>query len=121
MSDLVVLFGSLLKTVVAPDVVAEIARIIDIATALVAQPRELHLVTDEKVTELLPSNQLREIPGAGSSFGRTFRANPALDLRVPAEREEQVDDWLRQLDLDSGLTGLESLVKGCRASVTPKA
>ncbi|MEV6408649.1 ATP-binding protein [Streptomyces bobili] len=120
-SDLAVLFDGLLKTLVAPEVVAEIARITDIDTALVAQPRELHLVAEEQVAELLPSHGLQEIPEAGASFGGIFRANPALDLRVAAERQEQVDDWLRQLGLDAGLTGMEALVERYRATTTTPA
>ncbi|WP_424862738.1 hypothetical protein [Streptomyces sp. MMS24-I29] len=57
--DLAVLFDGLLKTAVDPKVVAEIARIADIDTALVAQPRELHLVADRQVKELLHSAVFR--------------------------------------------------------------
>ncbi|MEW5631191.1 ATP-binding protein [Streptomyces hydrogenans] len=114
--DLAVLFDGLLKTAVDPKVVAEIARIADIDTALVAQPRELHLVADRQVKELLASHELEEIPEAGASAGGVFRANPALDLRSFTDRQEQVDDWLRQLGLDAGLTGMESLVECYRAT-----
>ncbi|MFB6528978.1 helix-turn-helix domain-containing protein [Streptomyces sp. NPDC056399] len=113
--NLLYLFEGMLKTAVDPKVVAEIARITDIDPALVAQPRELHLVADRQVKELLYSDVLQEIPGAGASAGGVFRANPALDLRVAAERQEQVDDWLRQLGLDAGLTGMEALVEEYRA------
>ncbi|WP_331750100.1 ATP-binding protein (plasmid) [Streptomyces longwoodensis] len=114
--DLAMLFDGLLQTTVDPKVVAEIARIADIDTALVAQPRELHLVADRQVRELLPSRGLQEIPDAGASAGGVFRSNPALDLRIGTDRQEQVDDWLRQLGLDAGLTGMESLVEGFRAA-----
>lgn len=60
-------------------------------------------------------------PGAGASFGGVFRANPALDLRVAAERQEQVDDWLRQFGLDAGLSGMEALVERYRATTPPPA
>ncbi|MBD0743182.1 hypothetical protein BG418_16550 [Streptomyces sp. CBMA152] len=107
---------SLLNAAVDHDVVTELARIADIDTALVPQPRELHLVADGQVARLLqPGGQLKQIPQAGPSFGGTFRANPALDLRVTAERQEQVDDWVRQLGLDAGLTGMEALVELYRA------
>ncbi|MFB7552575.1 helix-turn-helix domain-containing protein [Streptomyces sp. NPDC056154] len=119
--DLAVLFDGLLKTLADPDVGREIARITDIDTALVAQPRELHLVADRQVAHLLSGDGLREIPEAGASAGGTFRANPALDLRVAAERQEQVDDWLRQLGLDAGLTGMEALVERYRATTAPTA
>ncbi|MBQ0887470.1 ATP-binding protein [Streptomyces sp. RM72] len=120
-SDLAVLFDGLLKTAVDPKVVAEIARITDIDPALVAQPRELHLVADRQVKELLPSHGLEEIPEAGASAGGVFRANPALDLRDVTERQEQVDDWLRQLGLDAGLTGMESLIESFRATAPMSA
>ncbi|MFD9240643.1 helix-turn-helix domain-containing protein [Streptomyces sp. NPDC059556] len=110
------LLEGILKTTVDPKVVEEIARITDIDPALVAQPRELHLVADRQVKELLSSSGLEEIPEAGASAGGVFRANPALDLRDIADRQEQVDDWLRQLGLDAGLTGMESLVERSRAT-----
>ncbi|MGW4186238.1 AlbA family DNA-binding domain-containing protein [Streptomyces albidoflavus] len=116
--DLAVLFDGLLRTAVDPKVVAEIARIADIDTVLVAQPRELHLVADQQIKELLPSNGLQEIPDAGTSAGGVFRANPALNLRSDTDRQEQVDDWLRQLGLDAGLIGMESLVKSYRATTS---
>ncbi len=118
--DLADLFDGLLKTAVDPQVVAEIARIADIDTALVAQPRELHLAADRHVKELLHSNGLQEIPDAGPSSGGVFRANPALNLRNDTDRQEQVDDWLRQLGLDAGLTGMEGLVESYRASPRPR-
>ncbi|CAM5325021.1 AlbA family DNA-binding domain-containing protein [Streptomyces griseus] len=114
--DLAVLFDGLLKTAVDPKVVAEIARIADIDTTLVAQPRELHLAADRQVKELLHSGGLQEIPDAGPSSGGVFRSNPALNLRSTTDRHEQVDDWLRQLGLDAGLTGMESLVESYRAA-----
>jgi hypothetical protein len=115
------LLDGLLQTVVDPKVVTEIAVITDIDTALVGQPRELHLIADRQVKDLLYSTGLQEIPDAGASAGGIFRANPALDLRVDAERQEQVDDWLRQLGLDAGLTGMEDLVESYRATTTPTA
>ncbi|MEW2615002.1 ATP-binding protein [Streptomyces sp. NPDC047880] len=115
------LLEGLLQAVVDPKVVTEIARITDIDTALVSQPRELHLVADRQVKDLLHPIGLQEIPDAGASSGGIFRANPALDLRIAAERQEQVDDWLRQLGLDAGLTGMERLVESYRVATTPPA
>lgn len=117
--DLAVLLNGILETTVNPEVITALARIADIDTALVAQPRELHLVADRSVDQLLSGQGLAEIPGAGGSHGGIFRANPALDLRVDAERREQVDDWLRQLGLDAGLTGMEALVERYRATTRP--
>ncbi|MFJ3090101.1 ATP-binding protein [Streptomyces sp. NPDC086838] len=118
--NLLDLFEGILKTTADPKVVAEIARITDIDSSLVAQPRELHLVADRQIKELLRSDSLQEIPGAGASHGGVFRANPALDLRDAADRQEQADDWLRQLGLDAGLTGMENLVEHCRAETWSK-
>ncbi|MBG7704801.1 ATP-binding protein [Streptomyces sp. MC1] len=114
--NLLDLLEGILKTTVDPKVVAEIARIIDIDPALAAQPRELHLVADRQVKDLLRTDGLEEIPDAGASAGGVFRANPALDLRDTADRQEQVDDWLRQLGLDAGLTGMENLVEQYRTA-----
>ncbi|MFD6465622.1 AlbA family DNA-binding domain-containing protein [Streptomyces goshikiensis] len=114
--NLLDLLEGILKTTVDPKVVAEIARITDIDAALVAQPRELHLVADRQVKELLRTEGLQEIPDAGASAGGVFRANPALDLRDTADCQEQVDDWIRQLGLDAGLTGMEALVESYRAT-----
>ncbi|WP_331756508.1 ATP-binding protein [Streptomyces microflavus] len=119
--DLADLLDDLLQTFADAAVVTEIARIADIDTALVSQPRELHLVAGGHVKSLLYAEGLQEIPDAGASFGGTFRANPALDLRVAAEREEQVDDWIRQLGLDAGLTGMEALVGRYRTQSMPTA
>lgn len=47
---------------------------------------------------------------AGTSNGANLIADPALDLRDPAERREQVDSWLVQLGLDAGLLGMEGLL-----------
>jgi hypothetical protein len=116
-----VLLNGLLEAAVNHDVVTELARIADIDSALVAQPRELHLAADRRVADLIRNDGLREIPDAGASTGGIFRANPALDLRVAAERQEQVDDWLRQLGLDAGLTGMEALLEAYRATTTPTA
>ncbi|MFF8505814.1 helix-turn-helix domain-containing protein [Streptomyces anulatus] len=120
-ADLADLLDDLLQTFADAAVVREIARIADIDTALVSQPRELHLIAGGHVRTLLHAEELQEIPDAGASFGGTFRANPALDLRVAAEREEQVDDWIRQLGLDAGLTGMEALVGRYRTQSTPTA
>ncbi|MFE4577436.1 AlbA family DNA-binding domain-containing protein [Streptomyces chartreusis] len=115
--DLAVLLDGILETAVSEDVATELARITDIDRALVAQPRELHLIADRSVPHLLRSEGLQEIPDAGASRGGIFRANPALDLRLADERQEQVDDWLRQLGLDAGLTGMEALLERYRAEL----
>ncbi|GLW74972.1 hypothetical protein Kpho02_72690 [Kitasatospora phosalacinea] len=105
------LFDGLVRTLVDDAVVTELARLADIDASLVAQPRELHLVADGPVADLLDPEGLQQIPDSGGSHGGIFRANPALDLRVVQERQEQVDDWIRQLGLDAGLAGMEAVVE----------
>lgn len=96
---------------------------------LAPHPRPLTAAEDHDVTYLNTFSFRESIgdippwrgPGpreAGASAGGTFRANPVLDLRVAAERQEQVDDWLRQLGLDAGLTGMEALVERYLAAPT---
>ncbi|MGW0886283.1 hypothetical protein [Streptomyces sp. NPDC002671] len=115
--DLYELIDALLEPLVDRDVTAALAGLADIDAALVAQPRELHLVAGQTVVQLLVPDGLAPIPDAGTSMGGIFRANPALDLRVAAERHEQVDNWVRQLGLvDAGLTGMEALLERYRAT-----
>lgn len=37
-------------------------------------------------------------------------ANPTLDLADPGEQRVQLDDWLQQIALDAGLSGMEDLL-----------
>ncbi|MFE2115763.1 ATP-binding protein [Streptomyces microflavus] len=74
--NLVELLEGILKTATDAKVVTELARITDIDPALVAQPRELHLVADPQIKDLLYTEDLQEIPNAGTSFGGVFRSNP---------------------------------------------
>lgn len=64
--DLAALFDGILETAVSRDVVTELARITDIDTALVAQPRELHLAADRQVAHLLHEEGLRQVPNVGA-------------------------------------------------------
>lgn len=50
------------------------------------------------------------IPGAGTSYGADVVANPALEPHESAQRYEQVDDWLEQIALDAGLSGMQRLL-----------
>jgi hypothetical protein len=50
------------------------------------------------------------IEDAGASQGALLLADPALDLRQESERRTQVDTWLVQIALDSGLQGMEALL-----------
>jgi hypothetical protein len=53
------------------------------------------------------TSRLTPIPGAGQSHGANLLANPTLDLADLRERELQLDDWLQQIALDAGLSGME--------------
>ncbi|WP_156077298.1 hypothetical protein [Saccharothrix sp. NRRL B-16314] len=50
------------------------------------------------------------IHDVGASQGANLLAQLALDLRDPADRHQQVDDWLVELALDAGFTGMEDLL-----------
>ena len=73
-------------------------------------PTNLALVTAQNVSDLLQPDGLAQIPGAGQSRGANLLTNPTLDLADPRERQIQLDDWLQQIGLDAGLTGMESLL-----------
>ncbi len=53
---------------------------------------------------------LRPIEGAGRSYGAQMLADPSLDLGSPTDRHQQIDDWLQQMSLDSGLFGMERVL-----------
>ena len=111
------LLDGILAGIVHRPVVTALAEIADIEEVLVAQPQQLHLVAGDSVGDLLFPEGLRRVPeDSGGSRGGIFRANPTLDLRVEAERREQVDNWMGQLGLDAGLTGMEALLKRIRAA-----
>ncbi|MFD4724730.1 hypothetical protein ACFWNW_06560 [Streptomyces seoulensis] len=113
--DLACALDGHLRAAVACDVTAELSRITDI-DVLVAQPGQLHLVTNKPVVQLLCDEQLLEIPAAGGSRGGIFLSDPARNLRDGDELQEQVDDWLCQLGLDAGLTGMEAPTERFRAA-----
>lgn len=115
--DLRGLLEGILATVLDPCVVAALADLADVEEVLVAQPQQMHLVTNSAVTALLQPEWLTPVPGdSGGSHGGIFMANPALDLRVESERREQVDNWMHQLGLDAGLMGMEALIDRIRAT-----
>jgi hypothetical protein len=73
-------------------------------------PANLDFVTAQNVSELLQPDALAQILGAGPSRGANLLTNPTLDLADPGERQVQLDDWLQQIGLDAGLTGMENLL-----------
>lgn len=120
--DLCGLLEGILATVVDPSVVAALADLADVEEVLVAQPQQLHLVAGDAVSALLHPEGLAPVPGdSGGSHGGIFMANPALDLRVESECREQVDNWMRQLGLDAGLSGMEALIDRIRATPSDSA
>lgn len=74
------------------------------------QPRRLHFVSGPVVPDLLYPDGLTMVPDAGASHGAHLRANPSLDLTDPGDRRQQLDDWLAQIALDSGLFGMDRLL-----------
>ena len=71
-----------------------------------------------RATELLHLDRLTVIPDAGPSHGANLLANPTLDLTMPKERESQVDDWLQQIAMDSGISGMEELLVAYHAAAS---
>ena len=51
-----------------------------------------------------------DLPAAGPSHGANLLANPTLDLAAAGDRRAQLDDWLQQIALDAGLSGMEKLL-----------
>lgn len=79
-------------------------------TVIMPPPASLDFVTGPDVRDLLHPGGLAQIPDAGTSHGANLLANPTLDLKDPAERHAQLDDWLQQIALDAGLSGMEDLL-----------
>ncbi|MHB1939597.1 MAG: AlbA family DNA-binding domain-containing protein [Candidatus Dormibacteria bacterium] len=100
----------LTATVTDPTVVAALADLAGIGSEVVPQPTSCHFLTGVPVTELLDLPGLVQIEGAGTSQGALLLADPALDLSKESERGTQVDSWLVQIALDSGLQGMEALL-----------
>ena len=91
-------------------VVDALAGLAGIDPVLAPLPGNLHLLTGPAMTDLLSLDRLTVIPGAGPSHGANLLANPTLDLATSEERESQLDDWLQQIALDSGISGMEDLL-----------
>ena len=91
-------------------VVTAVAGMAGIDPVIVPLPTNLDFVTAQSVSDFLQPDGLAPIPGAGPSRGATLLTNPTLDLADPGERQTQLDDWLQQIGLDAGLTGMESLL-----------
>lgn len=101
---------ALLVTLTDRGVVAALAGMARTDPIVMPLPTNLALVTAQNVSDLLQPDGLAQIPGAGQSCGANLLTNPTLDLADPRERQIQLDDWLQQIGLDAGLTGMESLL-----------
>ncbi len=104
------LLDAMLATLTSHDVVATLAALAGIDPVAVSQPASLDLQSGPAVTELLDMRGLTAVTDAGASHGANLVAQPALDLRNPVERHRQVDDWLVELALDAGYTGMGNLL-----------
>jgi hypothetical protein len=83
--NLLDLLEGILKTTADPKVVAEIARIADIDPALAAQPRELHLVADRHVKDLLDSGPTTT-PGPWPAPATALSASMGRAMCGPSSR-----------------------------------
>lgn len=105
---------ALVATLTDNGVVAALAGMAGIDPVVMPLPVSLDFKTGRDVADLLRPEGLKPIPGAGPSLGASLLANPALDVTDPQEREILVDDWLQQIALDAGLSGMESLLAAYR-------
>jgi Putative DNA-binding domain len=108
--DLYTTVEAMLAGLADQPVIDALAGLAGIDPVLVPLPTNLHLVTGPAVGDLLYPEGLVPIPDAGPSHGANLLANPTLDLGVPEDRKTQLDDWLQQIALDAGLSGMEALV-----------
>jgi hypothetical protein len=108
--DLYTTLDALLASLANRAVVAALAGMAGIDPVIVPFPANLDFVTGPAVSDLLSPGGLAQIPDAGPSHGANLLANPTLDLAEPDERQAQLDDWLQQIALDAGLSGMEKLL-----------
>lgn len=104
------LLGSLQETLVSEAVTAVVSDLAGVDSVLVPQPSNCDFITAQDVKTVLYTHGLKAIEEAGESRGANLSVDPALDLRNPREREEQVDRWIQQIALDAGLAGMDALL-----------
>ncbi|HUZ56287.1 MAG TPA: ATP-binding protein [Streptosporangiaceae bacterium] len=108
--DLYATIDALLAALTDRAVTAALAGLAGIDPVIVPVPANLDFITGPPVTDLLHPDGLAQIPDAGNSHGANLLANPTLDLADPGDRRSQLDDWLQQIALDAGLSGMENLL-----------
>ncbi|MDX3192874.1 ATP-binding protein [Streptomyces sp. MN03-5084-2B] len=101
------LVEAVLATLTDQAVVEALAGFAGIDPIVVPQPTGLDLHSGPAITDLLDMSGLQPVTDAGASHGANLLAQPALDLRDPTQRHRQIDDWLVELALDAGFTGME--------------
>lgn len=104
------LVDGLLAALTDSGVMSTLADLAAIDPVVVPQPPDLDFLTGPSMEDLLNLLGLTTVEDAGTSHGANLIADPALDLRHPPERHEQVDSWLLQVGLDAGLLGMERLL-----------
>lgn len=110
MPDLYATLDALLASLTDHAVVTALAGLAGIDPVIAPLPANLDFVTGPAVSDLFYPGGLAQIPDAGPSHGANLLANPTLDLADPGDRRAQLDDWLQQIALDAGLSGMESLL-----------
>ncbi|MFC0430040.1 helix-turn-helix domain-containing protein [Kutzneria buriramensis] len=104
------LLDALLATLTTAPIINALAGLTGIDPVLIPQPASLDLHSGRPINEVVNMAGLNPIDGSGRSFGANLRAQPVLDLRDGADRHRQVDDWLVEMALDAGVTGMEALL-----------
>ncbi len=108
--DLYETIDAMISSLTDRGVSTALAGLAGIDPVIMPPPASLDFITGPDVRELLHPGGLTQIPDAGTSHGANLLANPTLDLKDPAERHAQLDDWLQQIALDAGLSGMENLL-----------
>lgn len=104
------LLDALLATLTTAPITNALASLTGIDPVLIPQPASLDLHSGRPINEVVNMAGLIPIDGTGHSFGTNLRAQPVLDLRDATDRHRQVDDWLVEMTLDAGVTGIEALL-----------
>lgn len=113
-AELVEMIDGLLSGLVDREVVQVLADIAGIDPVLLPQPPGMYLLTGQPVSDLLSLTGLAPIPDAGTSHGANLVADPTLDVSDSNDRQIQVDAWVQQIALDTGLRGMDRVLTNLR-------